>query len=36
MTNLFDFINNDDALNVGDTDKFTLLHDENMSQTYLY
>ena len=35
MTNLFDFINNDDALNVG-ADKFTLLHDGSIAQTYLY
>ena len=36
MTNLFDFINNDDTLNVGDTNKFTLLHDGSITQTYLY
>ena len=36
MTNLFDFINSDDALNVGDTDKFTLLSDGSIAQTYLY
>ena len=36
MTNLFDFINNDDTLNVGDINKFTLLHDGSIAQTYLY
>ena len=36
MTNLFNFINKDDALNVGDTDKFTLLSDGSIAQTYLY
>ena len=36
MTNLFDFINKDDALNVGDNEKFKLLSDGSIARTYLY
>ena len=32
---MLDFINSDDALNVGDIDKFTLLHDGSIAKTYL-